>query len=110
MNYPCLMYHEILTPARTGCSVSPANFKKQVGWLVANGYKSIDLRTDFDLTGKDVLITFDDGHKSNLEAARYLKDKGFVGFSRLFVSSEIKKCKHTGNLFKYILNELNINK
>lgn len=57
--------------------------------------------------GKKIIIT-SDMYLSREILEKILKDKGFVGFSRLFVSSEIKKCKHTGNLFKYILNELNI--
>ena len=57
--------------------------------------------------GKKVIIT-SDMYFSREVLEKFLKDKGFIGFSRLFVSSEIKKCKHTGNLFKYILKELNI--
>lgn len=76
MNYPCIMYHEIAYPYRHPFYVHPDAFKEQMEWLLSNGYKSIDLRKG-DQSG-DVLITFDDGHKSNLEAARYLYKKGLV--------------------------------
>ena len=42
-------------------------------YITKNGFKAIDLKNG--LKG-DVLITFDDGHKSNLEAARILSDFG----------------------------------
>lgn len=74
--YPCLMYHEIAFPYRHPFYVNPDEFRKQIDWLVANGYKSIDLRKGDD--SGNVLITFDDGHRSNLEAARYLHTKGLV--------------------------------
>lgn len=74
--YACLMYHEIAYPYRHPFYVHPVEFKKQVDWLVKNGYKSIDLRKGDD--NGNVLITFDDGHKSNLDAARYLHSKGMV--------------------------------
>ena len=76
MNYPCLMYHEIAYPYKHPFYVHPDDFKKQIDWLLANGYKSIDLRKNNEKG--NILITFDDGHKSNLEAARYLHEKGFV--------------------------------
>ena len=76
MKYACLMYHEIAYPFRHPFYVHPDDFKKQIDWLLTNGYKSIDLSKGDD-TG-NVLITFDDGHKSNLEAARYLHEKGMV--------------------------------
>lgn len=74
--YPCLMYHEIASPYRHPFYVHPDAFKEQMEWLLSHGYKSIDLRKS-DQSG-NVLITFDDGHKSNLEVARYLNNKGFV--------------------------------
>ena len=73
MKYVCLMYHEIAKPHKHKFYVTPENFKMQIGYMVKNGIKSIDLKNG--LQG-DVLITFDDGHKSNLEAAKILSNLG----------------------------------
>ena len=37
-----------------------------------------------------------------------LNEKGYNNYHKLYVSSEIKLTKNTGNLFKYILNDLSI--
>lgn len=39
---------------------------------------------------------------------KILNKNNINGFYKLYVSSEIKLCKGSGNLFKYILNDLNI--
>lgn len=67
------MYHEIAKPHKHKFYVTPENFKMQIEYMVKNGIKSIDLKNG--LQG-DVLITFDDGHKSNLEAAKILSNLG----------------------------------
>ena len=74
--YPCIMYHEIDFPYKHKFYVSPEAFKTQMKWLKDNGYMPIDLRNG-DQKG-NILITFDDGHKSNIMAARHLKELGFV--------------------------------
>ena len=70
------MYHEIDFPYKHKFYVKPEAFKTQMKWLKDNGYISIDLSKG-DQEG-NILITFDDGHKSNIMAARYLKELGFV--------------------------------
>ena len=57
--------------------------------------------------GKKIIIV-SDMYLSMEVLENFLKNKGFNGFSKLYVSSEIKKCKHTCNLFKYILEDLNV--
>ena len=57
--------------------------------------------------GKKIIITSDMYLPSNL-LAKILKEKGFKHFSKLYVSGEIGKCKASGNLYKYILEDLNI--
>jgi peptidoglycan/xylan/chitin deacetylase (PgdA/CDA1 family) len=72
---PILMYHYIRNnpdPADRlgyGLSVTPNDFRAQVGWLYGNGYHAIDfedLRGYFaglnDLPPKPVMLTFDDGN------------------------------------------------
>ena len=75
--YPCLMYHEIAYPYKHKFYVHPKNFKEQMIWLKSNEFRPIDISKN-DCDG-NILLTFDDGHKSNLQAARYLKECGFVG-------------------------------
>lgn len=37
-----------------------------------------------------------------------LKKNGYYGYERLYLSSDIRLTKHTGDLFKYVLNDLGI--
>lgn len=39
---------------------------------------------------------------------KVLNKNGFVGYEKLYVSSEIGKCKGTGNIFKHIFTDLNV--
>lgn len=59
------------------------------------------------LHANKIIITSDMYLPSNL-LAKILKEKGFKHFSKLYVSGEIGKCKASGNLYKYILEDLNI--
>jgi peptidoglycan/xylan/chitin deacetylase (PgdA/CDA1 family) len=79
---PILMYHYISEPPedadvyRTDLSVSPANFRSQMTYLVQNGYSTITL---YDLSlaiagkqqlpPKPVILTFDDGYLDNYHNA-----------------------------------------
>lgn len=73
MSFVCLMYHEIASPYKHKFYVTPENFRMQMEYIVSNGYKIVNLNESLD---GDVLITFDDGHKSNLDAARILAKLG----------------------------------
>ena len=57
--------------------------------------------------GKQIIITSDMYLPTNF-LAQVLNDKGFKNFSKLSVSGEIGKCKATGNLYKFIIQDLNI--
>ena len=63
--------------------VTPSSFEEQMNSLVAHNIESYTLG-DFrkiEAGGKKYcLITFDDGHKSNLEAARILAKLGLTGY------------------------------
>lgn len=56
---------------------------------------------------KKIIITSDMYFDSHF-LTKVLNKNGFEGFYKLYVSSEIQLCKGSGNLFKYILNDLNI--
>lgn len=73
MKFVCLMYHEVASPHKHKFYVKPENFRMQMEYIAKNGFKAIDLSNGLE---GDVLITFDDGHKSNLEAARLLSNLG----------------------------------
>jgi peptidoglycan/xylan/chitin deacetylase (PgdA/CDA1 family) len=79
---PILMYHYISRPPadadiyRNDLSVSPENFRKQMLYLVEEGYSTIDLY-DLSMTitnkgslpDKPIILTFDDGYIDNYQNA-----------------------------------------
>ena len=78
MKYPCLMYHEIGAGGKF--CVSEQDFARQMDYIVAEGYESVDLRNEKETSAeKKVLITFDDGHVSNYRAAEMLRDRKLTG-------------------------------
>ena len=79
--FTSLMYHEIVDQKITKCSVTSENFRKQMDALQKEGIYSYDLSGNNDASdGNYCLLTFDDGHKSNLEAARLLSEIGLKGY------------------------------
>lgn len=79
---PILMYHYVSDPPadadkyRIDLSVSPANFREQMGYLAENGYNTIDfydlmmaLSGSQPLPPNPVILTFDDGYVDNYEYA-----------------------------------------
>ncbi|MEC1177600.1 polysaccharide deacetylase family protein [Metasolibacillus meyeri] len=75
---PVLMYHHLLADAENkkfrdvSAVTSVENFEAQMKWLYDNDYQSISLQEleqflnkEINLPGKAVVITFDDGLKSN---------------------------------------------
>lgn len=58
-------------------------------------------------SGKQVIITSDMYLPVNT-LENILKLKGYTGYSKLYVSSKTRKYKSTGNMFKYVINDLNI--
>lgn len=74
------MYHELSDTLDNKFWVTADEFRNQMQLLKMAGYESIDLRKMDQLgEGKHVLITFDDGHRSNMVAAKILKELGMVG-------------------------------
>ena len=90
---PILMYHYISEPPedadvyRVDLSVTPANFRAQMQYLVDNGHTPIDFYTlsraiaqQEALPPKPVILTFDDGYADNyLNAYPILQEFSFVG-------------------------------
>jgi peptidoglycan/xylan/chitin deacetylase (PgdA/CDA1 family) len=88
---PILMYH-VIAPSLAGAPfpdlyVKPADFRGQVGWLAAHGYHAVTLRRVYDywrgieaLPRKPVVLTFDDGYRSDFTVALpTLRERGWPG-------------------------------
>lgn len=56
---------------------------------------------------KQILI-ISDMYLSSQTISKFLTENGYKDFEKVYVSSEIKKSKGTGNIYKYIRNDLNI--
>lgn len=72
----CLMYHQTTSPPRNKYYVPIDTFRKQVQLIEELHIGSVEPGS----TSEGVLLTFDDGHNSNLEAARILKEHDLVGY------------------------------
>ena len=74
-NIPILFYHSVANKNTKPnyLQVSYENFKNQLKILSILGFKTIDLKSlntsDVILTGKEIIITFDDGYKDNIKVA-----------------------------------------
>lgn len=81
---PVLMYHKV-TGDPTPTSVPFERFKEHMQMLKAEGYRTITVsqlaalqKTGAPLPEKTVALTFDDGWKDNIQAAKLLKDMGMT--------------------------------
>ncbi|MCL2083365.1 MAG: polysaccharide deacetylase family protein [Oscillospiraceae bacterium] len=75
INLPIIMYHDIRKDyAKRGkYIITPRDFESDLKWLVQNGYTAVSVREIIDyveggspLPEKPILLTFDDGHYSNV--------------------------------------------
>lgn len=79
MIYTSLMYHEVDTPIKTKFYVEPTQFEAQMRALIEAKVGSYILGEE----GKNkynCLLTFDDGHRSNLNVARIMSEMGLTGY------------------------------
>jgi peptidoglycan/xylan/chitin deacetylase (PgdA/CDA1 family) len=81
---PVIMYHEITAAKPAGLTVlSPERFRDQMQFLAENGYTTITTQDLLDflngkpLPEKSILLTFDDGWKSQAIALPILKQHNF---------------------------------
>lgn len=87
------MYHEIVSPPMTKYSVSPFMFETQMRGLLKAGVVSYILDDPSNVLSSCnyCLLTFDDGHISNLHAARVMAGLGFVGYFYLLKDNSLER-------------------
>lgn len=100
---PVLMYHHLLKDSenenfRTSTTITPEQFEKEMNHLSTEGYKSIKpddlydfLKGELNLSSKSVLITFDDGLKSNLLYAAPVLRKYGLNATNFLITSRVKE-------------------
>lgn len=100
-------------------------YEKQIEFLMLNGWKILDPQSFIKsqihkkkVTGKNLVISFDDGFKSNIGLANKLKNRFGIksiffipyAFANLKKSKDIKKfCQDKLNIHKKKYNNLNLN-
>ncbi len=82
IKYTALMYHQTTSPARNKYYIPIDKFEEQIKLVNRLNIKSVSLEDKFfgNKENKAILITFDDGHKSNYDAAKILSDYGLKGY------------------------------
>ena len=99
---PILTYHSI-DNSKSVISVSPSGFKKQMNYLMENGYQTLSLYDTIrhlqqreSLPEKVIIITFDDGYKNNyIHAFPILKKYQFT--ATIFLATAY--CEGTNDWF-----------
>lgn len=90
--FSCLMYHELVDSPLNKFSVTPQAFEAQIRELVKQGINSYQLGIiSNNNEALFCMITFDDGHVSNLQAAKLLADAGLTGYFYLIKDYSLKK-------------------
>jgi peptidoglycan/xylan/chitin deacetylase (PgdA/CDA1 family) len=88
VDVPILLYHHVTEGKPSNSySISKENFKKQLDYLVQNGYRTISMNAlvqaitnGTDLPEKPIIITFDDGNQNVFfNAFPIMEEKGLTG-------------------------------
>ena len=92
-------------------SESFQNFKeKELEWEAEVSQPNLEVKQIFDYArslGKRLII-ISDMYLSRQFLAELLSRGGVSGYEKLYVSSEMKLTKHTGNLYQYVCHDLNL--
>lgn len=69
---PVLLYHKVWREVSDDLTITPERLEEHFRWLKDNGYKTLTLQQYLQIsrgeapdTGRNVLITFDDGYRNN---------------------------------------------
>lgn len=92
--YTCLMYHETETPRTYRFSVELSLFVEQMENLVSNGIVAYRLGERISDDRHYCMLTFDDGHVSNLQAAEALSDLGLKGYFFLIKDYSLERADY----------------
>lgn len=116
LRIPILMYHYIEynkdkgDTLRTGLSVTPFNFSKQLETLKENGYTVIDFRElktilkgEEEIPNKPILLTFDDGYRDFYTDAFPVLKKFNMKATNFIITNHIGR---SGNLTEEMIKEL----
>ncbi|KEO81939.1 hypothetical protein EL26_18090 [Tumebacillus flagellatus] len=97
---PILMYHSIAEPGKD-LSVSTKDFEEQLKWLAENGFTPITLGQlerywdgSYEVDGKPVVITFDDGYLDNYTDAYPVLLKYHDPATIFIITDSIKRKNH----------------
>jgi peptidoglycan/xylan/chitin deacetylase (PgdA/CDA1 family) len=80
--FVALMYHKLHDSPRGHYTITHGDFRSQLAWLKAEGFtiegfRELDQRLGRnDTPAKYVVMSFDDGHKSDLRAAELVREAG----------------------------------
>lgn len=90
------MYHEVVPQKLSKFSVNSQQFEAQLKTLVDSGINSYILdHTTFNADNMNdqryCMLTFDDGHVSNLQAARKLAERGLTAYFYLIKDFSLQK-------------------
>ena len=83
---------------------------KELDWESKTLQPNMEIKQIFDYAkslGKRIVI-ISDMYLSTDFLKKVLIEKGYTGFEKLYVSSDVKKTKWTGNLYKYACEDLGV--
>lgn len=96
MTFVALMYHNLEAEPRHEYAIRPAVFARQLAWLadegfVVEGFRELDerLARPDAFPRRYCVLTFDDGHASNLRAARMVREAGFQ--ATFFITRDVTR-------------------
>ena len=84
--------------------------KKELDWenLILQPNTEVKQIFDYAKSQDKRIIIISDMYLSKDYLSKILTDKGYTGFEKLYVSSDIEKTKWTGNLYRHVCNDLGV--
>lgn len=104
------IYEQIGTSYKLNCQVVELLKKREIELEISLCHCRQTIRNLFELAknlGKHVIIV-SDMYLEREVIEKILDKNGYRGYEQLYLSSEQRLTKNTGDLFKYVLNDLNV--